>query len=214
MVARAVLENKLYNVVPLEEYAKKPELYPVGLTAIDVGDKLLPLRNKTDFSPGLYDSGSIMDYRKPSAEELPNYIKDNLEIIDFSEANSTNEYMKRNERVKEINKNMLESDGNIYVPIRNHDDTPEMGLFKDALEAKHFDIKKYQSQIEETCGNYNNAVRLLTKESISFQKMKAIGKATNLKISLTIEDESDDVPNAMNQTFNCVITGGDIDVED
>lgn len=213
-IKRATIDDKFYNIISLAEYTQRPELYPIGITAIDLGDQVLPLRNKTDFSPGLYDAGPFMEYRSPNEKESHIYDKNNLEIIDLGGSKDTKEFLQKNERVKEINKNILESSEDHYQCIRNDNDTPEMTVFKDFVDAKQISIKKYRDRIEESCGNYNNAVRKLTGESISFNQMKNLSKAFNMKISITVEDENPDVPNAVGEKFTRIITGGECNAED
>lgn len=213
---RCVIDGKLYNVVSSEDYVKNPNLYPIGLTAIDTDNTILPLRNKTDFSPGLYKDpeSCLFDYRKPTASELPMFLKDNLEIVDLGNNKSSAEFIKKNQRVKEINRSILENDDDNFVCTRTENDTPEMTLFKNCIDEKEMNIKKYQARIEANCGNYNNAVRLLNKESISFDKMKKLAKSFDMKVGIYIENSEENIPNPIKEVHSCIITGGESDGED
>jgi hypothetical protein len=206
-IKKAKVDNKLYNVVGLDTYAANPDLYPINNTAIAVDGMVLPLRNKTDITPGLYDAGAIMQIYKPRDGDLSRYKEENLEIIDLGGSKTTKEFMERSQKVKEINKTILENDTDAYVATRLGDETPEMSIFKDAIDAKRMNIRNYETAIEENGGRFNNDIRIIGKKNISFDKMKMFGNSFDMKITVIIEDKNEDVPNPMGTSFSCVITG-------
>lgn len=203
---KAKINDRLYNVVEKEEFIKCPDIYPIATTAIETGNRVIPLVNKTDRENiGLYYAGPVFEHRG----DIDKYDKSNIELINLSDARSMKELINKQERVKDINKSILESADDIYVPTYLDTDTAEMKMFKEATEAKHMCLKNYATAIEESTGStFNNDRRLLEKDSITFPKMKGLATAFDMEIELIIRDRSSNVPNPMNKEFRCIINGG------
>jgi hypothetical protein len=203
---KARISDKLYTVVEKEEFIKCPDIYPIATTAIETNDRVLPLVNKTDRdNSGVYFGGAIFEYRG----NVDKYNKENIELINLSDARSMKELIHKQERVKDINKSILESADDIYVPTYFDTDTAEMRIFKEGIEAKHMCLKNYANAIEESTGStFNNDRRLIEKDSITFSKMKGLATAFDMEVELIIRDKSENVPNPMNKEFRCIINGG------
>lgn len=203
---KARINNQLYTAVEKEEYIKCPDIYPIATTAIEMNGKVIPLINKTDReNSGVYFGGAILEYRG----NVNQFDKSNIELIDLSDAKSMKELIRKQERVKDINKSILESADDIYVPTFFETDTAEMRIFKEGIVAKQICLKNYANAIEESTGStFNNDRRLIEKDSITFSKMKGLATAFDMEIELIIRDKSPNVPNPMNKEFRCIINGG------
>ena len=92
---------------------------------------------------------------------------------------------------------------NIFSPAITGNEAVEMKMLKDAIIAKKIDINKYEARFK---GKFQNDKRLLSKDTISLDKLKGIAEALDLEISMTIRDRKDSVPNPMNTEFTGVIT--------
>ncbi len=207
---RAKIDNKLYNVVSPETYCKSPEIYPNYRTAIETGDYVLPLINKTDDKTGTVYGGMVFEIREQNQGDLDNYRKENIVMYDLGNSKDMGDLIRKQERIAEANKEIMETVDNIYVPCRNEDDTPEMIIFKDALEAKHMDISKYIPAIENALGSkFGNDKRLLNQTDITLKKLKGFADGLDMKLTLIIEDKNPNVPNPIGRRLVAVINNGD-----
>lgn len=204
---KARIDDKLYNIISKEEYNNNKEAYSICNTAIDnARGFIVPLRNKTDKRPGFYDCGLFLEKRG----DHNIYKEENISITDLGDIESMKELIEKQEKIRDINKSILENPEDIYKPIYLENDTSEMKMFKDAIKAKNFNLKSYEKEIEdETGSSFNNDKRILEKSSISFGKMKDFGNAFDMKITLTIEDKNSNVANPMKCVISKVINEGD-----
>lgn len=208
-VKRARINDTLYNVVSPETYVNTPELYPNYRTAIEAGDYVLPLINKTDEKTGTVYNGMVFEIREQNRGDLDGYNKSNLTIYDLGNSTDTTDLITKQKRIAEINKEIMETVDNIYIPCRNEDDVPEMVIFKDALEAKHMDIDKYIPAIENATGSkFGNDKRLLNKSEITIKKLKGFADGLDMKLTLIIEDKDPNVPNPIGTKLSAVINNG------
>lgn len=202
---KAILNQKIYEVVDSEEYYRNPSIGNFNeFTAIQDNGLLYPIRNASKIcGPGYYtDTNScISRYVEPELDEYDKYsVEQNL--IDFN-SNNIKEIIDKSERLKSMETEILISKDNIFNPVIKDDDEPEMQLLKTAINKKNIDIDKYESRFES---NFQNEKRLFNKPTITFGKLKRIGKATDMKITLRIEDASPEVPNPIGEVLEVVIT--------
>ena len=92
---------------------------------------------------------------------------------------------------------------NVFAPEIYNNDTPEMKAMKQAILDKHIDLDKYEPRFGP---NYNNDKRLLKKSSITFGKLRSICDALDMKVTMTIEDSSPDVPNPIGRSITVDLT--------
>lgn len=202
------IDNKLITIVPVEKLGTMSDI-KYNYTGIEVDDLVLPIRAKNDDRPGAYLAGPIIKLKRPDKDEIENYIAGN-NIIDFSNTKNMQECIEKNKRVRELEANTLTTYNGEEVtrfPI-SPNDTSEMVAYKTALNSKNFNINKYEHRFD---GSFNNDKRLLFKESISLSKLKSTAKAFDLKLTLTIEDKDDTVPNPIGKKISVVINGDDED---
>lgn len=209
-IIKAVIDGKLYNVITPTEYFNNSSIYPPSITAIDDGDMILPLRSRIDKKSGVVFDGIVYRIQEEFPGDLTKYLKCNLEIHDLGDNKSVADLLRKQQRIDQINKETLVGSDNIYHPFRNDDDSPEMILFKDAVEAKSMDIDKYIPRYESTTGSkFNNDKRLLNASDMTIKKMKGFAKAFDMKITMSIEDNNPEVANPMGEVFTMVITDDD-----
>ena len=202
---KASVDGKIRDVVDYSELPNINADHYDNLAVLHNG-VIYPERNpNTDISPGLYryDWGSVL--HQPTEEELPEYLAD-TKLIDFN-ASNIRELIEKSDKLKEAENTLLvctDPEGITKYPIGSND-SPEMVAVKSAINAKHIDIKKYQTRWD----TYANDIRLLNKESLSLTKLKTFAKNLDMKISLVVEDKAPNVPNPIGEKIVIDIVGGD-----
>ena len=204
-VKKAKIGDTIFDVVSVDEYNSNPEFYRSGPVAVSGGDGYLyPLRtNSNDMRPGFFDEGPMQFFNPPRGHECPVYSERN--IIDFSRASSIKDIIAAQDKLADAEREILTTIDNLFIPPVNDDDTPEMGLLKQAITDKKIDIDKYESRFGQ---NFNNDKRLIKKSSITFGKLRNICNALDIRATLTLEDRSGDVPNPMGTRINVCLTDG------
>ena len=114
------------------------------------------------------------------------------------------EYLARQDRFKDIERDILTNPDNIFTPKPGPNDTPEMKGLKEAVAAKKIDIDKYADRFGD---NFSNAKRKMRDESVSLLLLKRICDCLDMKAELIISDVSPDVPNPMGEPIHIQITG-------
>lgn len=207
-IRQTVIDNKLYNVVPYEEYCSHPEINNNYSTAVQmkVGseEKVLPIRSPLDNQPGLYNKTWYDEIIVPVDDDQ--YNTDH--VIDLSNSDNIEDLMRKQDQVRNIEKEILTSPGDITVPNISSLDSPEMRAVKEAIIAKHIDINKYS---ERFGSNFANDKRILKTNAITQKMMKRILSNIDVKATLILEDTSSNVANPMGKKIEIVITD---DLED
>lgn len=206
MFKKAKVDGKIVDVVTLDEFCKSPTTnFPANYTAIEAKGMIYPIRGKNDTRPGMYTNGTICKFIKPPLDDQEEYLAKNA--IDFNNLTSIKEVINAQNEVKNLERVVLTTVDNIFVPNIGENDAPEMVVLKEAIIAKNLDITKYEPRFGPS---YPNDVRLLTKASISMVKLKSTCAALGIKATLILEDESPDVPNPIGrQLFAELTLGGD-----
>ena len=209
-VKRCKIGPRLYNVITMDMYISCIDAYPTYDTAIEYGEYILPLLTQSEINKtGMVYCGMVFEIRESYPGDLSNYHYSRLEVIDLSNSGDVIEYMRRQERIAQINKDILENPDSIFRSYRNPEDVPEMRLFKDAMDAKQMDIDKYIPIYENITGSkFNNDKRLLYGSEMTIKKMKGFADAFDLKLTLTIEDANPNVPNPIGKPISIVINRG------
>lgn len=209
MNRKGKVNGSIYDVVTIEEYQNNRELYDNKFTAIEKNGILYPIvKNKN--TPGYFNGGGIFgEYIQPDPSQLENYSTNN--IIDFNSASSMKEVMEKSVSLRNMEKEILCSSDNKFKPTIDEKDDLEMKALKEAVIAKDIDLDKYESRFG---ANYNNDKRLFKKNSLSLGKLKTIANALDIKLTLTLEDMNEDVPNPIGRVIKVDITGGVNDDEE
>lgn len=205
---KAKIEEAIYDVISISDFYANPNAYG-AYTAIKGDDGYVyPIRTKTDNRPGFYPTGGLDFFKPPTFGESNNYTQQN--IINFDDATGLRDVIRAQQKLVSAERSILTTIDNVFTPKISEDDTPEMKAVKQAIIDKHIDLDKYEPRFGT---NYNNDKRLLNKSRITCDKMRAIGDALDLKISLVIEDASPDVPNPMGRIITTEITGGGTSID-
>lgn len=200
---KAKIEDFIYDVISEEEFYRNPELYTSGYTAIKGDDGCIyPIRSRTDNRPGFYYTKCLDFFKIPSAGESETYSTQN--IINFKNATNLKEVIQARQKLMSAERTILTTIDNVFEPDIGETDTPEMQALKQAIVDKHIDLDKYEPRFGP---NYNNDKRLLKKGSITFGKLRSVCEALDIKVTLTIEDASADVPNPIGRVISAEITG-------
>ena len=206
---KSKVENRILEVVSYDEYTKHPELYANTGTGVEFdyqGTKyILPHRNTvySEDRPGVYNCGAINRFVIPNEENKSNYTN---EIIDLSDVNNISELTKKMDLVRDMEREILTTPDNIFVPIISNRDSPEMRGLKEAVIAKSIDLDKYADRFGD---NYPNDKRQFKRDDITLFMFKRMCKCLDMKAQLIIEDSSFDVPNPIGKPIVIDIIGSD-----
>lgn len=203
-----LINGRLYEVVPLSEYENNSEGYLQGYTAVqDYMGRVFPVVPATSTDMGLkYKKGAPFYFANvPEGAEAQ---LDAKNIIDYSKATDIKEFIETQDMVKELEKDILTSPDSIYVPPIDPNDSPAMKALKEAVIDKKIDLNKYEPRFG---ANYNNDKRIFNKQNISLPMLVRMCNALDIKATLTLEDQTGDIVNPINDVISVEITsvGGD-----
>lgn len=204
-IISGVIDSKPVEVIDMSMLVSNRSLYPDNYTALDRGDEYIyPVRSKADGRPGAYVYGGLIIFKPPTTEEeRKTYSREN--VVNFSEKQTVAEIIQAQESLYNRERTILTTADNIFKPPIDPADQPEMVLMKMAVSRKNCDIDKYEQRLGP---NYNNEKRIFKDHSITLLKIKRIAEALDMKVTMTIEDASPDVPNPMGTAVTIQITGG------
>lgn len=198
------INGKKYEVEDLENYVKNPDAYISGYTAIDIGQEYIyPVISSTSTDPGIYvkPNAPILYVKNPNEEDAEQYKREH--IIDYNESKTFKEFIQTQEMVRDLEKDILTSPDNIYVPPEDENDSAAMKALKKAITDKHIDLDKYEPRFGS---NYSNDKRIFNKNNISLQMLVRMCNATDIKASLTLEDQNENVANPMGSVITVELT--------
>ena len=198
------INNKIYNVVTIDEYRNSSELYDNKFTAIQDHGIVLPIKQKNDFGAGYYiQSDSMVSLIKKPPENMIDEYSEN-KIIDYNNAKSIGDIIKNNEMLRDIQSEFIVDDENILNLTISDNDTPEMKALKSAINSKKADKSQYEDRFDQ----YQNDMRLLTKgTSITLGKLISICSVFDISAELVLKDK-DGAPNPMNRVISIDLTEG------
>lgn len=206
-----LINGKLYEVTNIDDYQKNPDAYLSGYTAADIGQqRIYPIVPTTNPNPGLLfrKSSPICYIREPEGEDAKQYDRSNM--IDFSDAKTYKEFIEKQNLVRDIEKDILSTPDNVYVPPVDQNDTPAMKALKEAVIDKHIDLDKYEPRFGS---NYNNDKRIFNKPNISLAMLVRMCNALDIKATLTLEDQQmpdgAETPNPIGRTISVELTSTD-----
>lgn len=203
---KAKINGRVTTVVtPME--ALENEIYQNKFTSVEVNDSILPVKKSYDpTSPGFYifNEGKMGKIIYPNDNEKDEYSSKNA--IDFSDVKNMKELISKQEEVKRMESEVLSSSDNLFKPIPKDTDSSEMKAMKQAICLKNIDIDVYADRFGD---NFNNDKRLLKGSSITISKLKSICDKLDMKVTLTISDSSDDVPNPIGESITVDICGNE-----
>lgn len=198
------INNRIYNVVTIDEYINSSELYDNKFTAIQDHGIVLPIKQKNDFGAGYYiQSDSMVSLIKKPPENMIDEYSEN-KIIDYNNAKSSGDIIKNNEMLRDIQSEFIVDDENILNLTISDNDTPEMKALKSAINSKKADKSQYEDRFDQ----YQNDMRLLTKgTSITLGKLISTCSVFDISAELVLKDK-DGAPNPMNRVISIDLTEG------
>ena len=215
-IRKFLLNGNMNNLVSYDKYMSSPQVYSyngTNGTLIETYGFALPILSQTG-----YDIGEIGILPNPNSyisrvnlpstnSECKKYtIEGNEGLVDFTDSSNYHEVIEKQKMVRDLENEILTNSDNITVLKIGDNDTPAMIGLKEAINSKECDINSYESRFE---GNFNNDKRILSEDSITLQKLVKFGDAMDMKISITIEDKSESVPNPIGKAINIELTGGE-----
>lgn len=202
-----MINGRLYEIATLDDYSKNPDAYLNGYTAIDIGQqRVYPVIPTTSPNPGImFRPSSPFSYVRDPDPDDHQYDREN--IIDFTDVKSYKEFIEKQNMVRELEKDILTTPDNVYVPPEDVNDTPAMKALKEAVKDKHIDLDKYEPRFGS---NYNNDKRIFNKPNISLPMLVRMCNALDIKATLTLEDQAMDdgseTPNPIGKTITVELT--------
>jgi hypothetical protein len=197
------LEERLYSVCTMDEFTDYPDLYTPKFTAIDRGDVVLPIRNRTtDSGPGIYYQAGAMVAMVEKPENKAEYSSE--KIIDFTNPESIEEVFEKQQIIRDIQDEIMTTSDNVLQLKITDKDTPEMKALKTAINLKGIDPKQYEDRFDQ----FQNDMRLLKSNSITLGKLVSISNALDISADLTLRDRDSNSPNPMHETITIDLTEG------
>lgn len=207
MKKEKMINGRLYEVETLEQYMKNPDVYLQGYTAILDEDTAMVLPIVNNSSPGIIakNNSPVVLVNMPQENERDEYSASSM--IDYSKATDFGKFMEMQQLVRDIERDVLTSPDNIYVPAENPEDSPALRALKKAVIDKHIDIDKYEKRFGS---NYNNDKRNFNKTTISLPMLVRMCNALDIKASLTLTDQdaNGEIANPMNDSITVELTSG------
>lgn len=185
------------TVISVEELQNNREIYDTGTVAVEIKKSdgetvVLPYRPNIvrKDRPGVYKEGNIGDLIVyPDEEDKANY---QPEVIDLYNSKSMEEYIQKQGKLKNIEKEILTTPDNIFTPHISDEDSPLMKGLKQAVIRKHIDIDKYADGYGE---NFPNDKRKFKDHDISIKLFERHVDVLGIKAVLVLSDASPDTPN-------------------
>lgn len=196
------MNGKMCDVATLENYTSNRDVYIQGSTVIETDGYVLPMKPKFDEGVGIYVGSTFSYPTYPSENEKEKYSLDNA--IDMSNVKDIGELMKKQEAVRDLEKEVLTNPDDICIPVIGEKDTPAMKALKMAVLDKHMDINKYAHRFG---ANFNNDKRNLNKESISLPMLERMCSNLDIKATLILEDANSNVSNPIGRSIVVELTG-------
>lgn len=206
---KAKIGRRIMDVIDQQEFIRRTTANPEATkdladdTAVQAPNGMIyPIQKQYSAAiPGVYDAGPMLIYNTPdSMKDDPQYQSEN--IIDFENVSSLKESIAKQAELEQAERTILISPENIFTPIVQETDTPEMGLLKEAIARKRIDLESYKQRFGS---DYNNDKRIFEQPSITFFKMKRVCDIFDIKVSLTLEDNPG-AANPIGEKLTAVIT--------
>lgn len=208
------VDGKIVDILTEQEYADKWRTYVENPslctgTAIEVADNngtnyILPMRNKSDDSPGVYLDGCIYFVKYPDESTASEYRSSDREIVDFSNTKTVADFLNKNGQIRDMEANVLTEVDTVFKPQSTQSDSPEMRAFKEAITSKHIDINKYAPRFGD---NFLNDKRILKTSSITMNKLVSMCKKLDIEAELILRNSRPDVANPMPEEISVILTG-------
>lgn len=198
-------DGKFYDLMDFIDYPSKGDT-EYGESAVEHNGIIYPERSPTDTKPGIYKASCFSYLKHPDEDEVKDYVANDDNIIDFN-VKSVQEFVRSSDKLKSLERDILVDVDDIYSPIVDDNDEPEMVALKNAIISKNIDIGKYSGRFGSRI-QYQNDIRLLKSSHISMGKLKKFLNVLDLDGYLVLEDSSEGVPNPMNEVIKVKLNLG------
>lgn len=215
-IRTTVVNGQLFDVISEDDYNERWRLYYdnpniAANTLVEVthcGEQyLLPLKNKIDSTPGLYQEGVVYHCQWPDNSNKAEFQSNRFHIVDYSDSTSVKDFLDKNNQIREMEtENVLTQSDSIFAPTINDDDAPAMKAFKNAITCKHTDLNNYSQRIGE---NFLNDKRILKTNSITLNKLVALCQSLDIEAELILRDAHGAIANPMNTEISVILTNND-----
>lgn len=192
-----LIDGKVYNAINYIDLSSVSDLTSVAVMMPD--GKILPVVDKPN-EPGIFISHNTL-FGTINEENCPPVTK--LDIDTGGE--DIKSLIQKNEESRNVEYEQVSAytSDNKFKPAINGDEYKEMELLKRAICEKNIDINAYEHRFG---GKFQNDKRLLTKNSISIDKLKSTADALDMEVEIIIRDKKGNVPNPIGKEFHGIIT--------
>lgn len=190
---KGTIDGRIYDIIEPSEY--NPELYDPKTTAIQKGSYLYPIKtSENDEGVGYYmtPGNPISVFKEPISDSERETYKAGDNVIDFKNIKSMSECIDAQMAFLNMERTILTTPDNIFIPVISDNDEPAMKALKEAVVKKSIDLDKYAPRFG---ANYCNDKRLFKGNSITMAKLVSMSDNLDMKCTLIIEDASPNVPN-------------------
>lgn len=190
---KGTINGKIYDIIDLPEY--NPELYDPKTTAVQKGDYLYPIKtSESDEGVGVYmtPGNPVSVFREPVSDYEREIYMAGDNVIDFKNIKNMSECIDAQAAFLNMERTILTTPDNIFVPVVGENDEPAMRALKEAVVKKGIDLDKYAPRFG---ANYCNDKRLFKGSSITMAKLTTMANNLDMKCTLIVEDANPDVPN-------------------
>lgn len=198
------VEDNIMDVITPQQYFQSPNMYVTNAeyTAVMSNGLLYPIRTgSTRIEPGFYPSDVYGRYVDPAPQYYPQYqVEGN--VIDFNNVGSLRDAIAASQDIQAIERQILTTPDNIFIPNISENDSPIMRGLKMAVISKEMDLDKYKYRMPQ----FTNDRRLFNTNDITLQKGIGFFEAFDIKATLVLEDKSPNVANPMGKVISIELT--------
>lgn len=202
---KAILNDKIYNLITKEEYFNKKDYYdttdsiaiesqfPYKNQMVDIG---LPLTQSKNIIGAYRNENSPILYLNVKDEDkLDNYICKDSNVIDFSNIDNMSQYYENCIKYNDAEREIITNTINQSKPIIKEDDSPLLKITKQTICDKNIDMDKYADRFDQ----YNNDKRLVSssKKDITMKKASMMLDKLDVDTYVITTNKDGDIPNPM-----------------
>lgn len=184
------------DVISDEEFIRRSQLDKNSVmdlandTVVEKDGIVYPvLKSEKDTVVGVYASGPMLFYNKPT-EDTPYREDYNAKnIIDFEHNNGIKDMIEKQAQLRETENQILSSNvspDNIFRPTIREEDVPEMKLFKKCVAMKQINFEDYKPRLGS---DFNNKKRSFEQNTITFPNLKRLCNVLDIECEITFYDK-------------------------
>lgn len=201
---KAILNDKMYNLISKEEFFSKKDYYnSISSVAIEEemiidGERVIvgmPVTQSKNVTGAYSEEGSPLIFFTNKDENYDKYICQDSNVIDFSNINNMSQYYENCIKYNDAEREIITNTINQSKPVIKEDDSPLLKITKQTICDKNIDMDKYADRFEQ----YNNDKRLVSssKKDITMKKASMMLDKLDVDTYVITTNKEGDIPNPM-----------------